>query len=596
MSSLKSSDSGLLGPNDKTLIRRLWVETLWPQRSRLFKAVVFMAVLAMATAAYGLVVKYIIDQGNALGSDTDALSNAKRYALAVLPVLVGITAISGLANYGQRILANSIALNAVGQLQKEMFARVHDADFAFFSRAPIGTLISKFTNDVTVISNALIRTLSNLIKDVLTLVLVLGVMFYLDWRLSLLILVVYPIAAWPVIVISKRLRGNAQEVQEHVGTLTSELKESLGGARMIKTYGLEARETARLSESFDERIRRYLKLVTEQARVDPILEVFGGLAIAGVVIFGVYQVTDGHSTPGDIAGVLTNLLVASPRIRALGTLNNVIQEGLASLSRIYAVIDERPEIVDAPDAKPLNAPTGKITFETVHFSYPDGTTALTDISLHIAAGETVALVGPSGGGKSTLLNLLPRLYAPRSGRIYIDDHNIADVTLDSLRGAMALVSQDVTLFQDTVAANIGMGDVSATREDIIRAAKVADAHDFISALDTGYDTIIGEDGDTLSGGQKQRLAIARAVLRDAPILLLDEATSALDTESEAKIQAALERLSVGRTTLVIAHRLSTVQNADRIYVIDKGQVVEHGTHKSLSKTRGGVYARLQSLT
>lgn len=580
---------------DRDRAVRLWTHYIWPQKRLLFSAVFFMILLAAATAAYGLLVKYIIDSATAIEGDFSAIESAKSYAFTIIPVLIGVTAVSGFSMYMQRILANSLALNVVAELQKRMFASAHSADFAFFSREPIGNLISKFTNDVTVLSNALIRTISNLVKDSLTVLLLFATMLYMDWQLTLLILVVYPVAALPIIQISKRLRGNASDVQEHIGKITSDLKESFSGARMVKAYGLEAAENTRLGKTFDERIRLYLKLVSEQARVDPILEVFGGLAIAGVFVFGVYQVTGGQSTAGDIAGILTALLAASPRIRALGTLNNVVQEGLASLARIFEVIDETAAIVDAPNAKELNNAQGQVTLDNISFSYPDGTQALDGVSLEAKPGENIALVGASGGGKSTIINLIPRLYEASAGRLLIDGRDIRDVTLASLRQNMALVSQDVTLFNDSVAANIGFGDQAASREDIEAAARAADAHDFIMALPKGYDTIVGEDGDSLSGGQKQRLSIARAILRDAPILLLDEATSALDAESEAKVQAALERLSVGRTTIVIAHKLSTVQKADRIYVLENGQIIEDGTHMALMKKRGGTYAKLKNL-
>lgn len=580
---------------DRDRAARLWTRYIWPQKRLLFSAAFFMILLAAATAAYGLLVKHIIDSATAIEGDIGAIESAKSYAVTIIPVLIGVTAISGFAMYMQRILANSLALNVVADLQKHMFTSAHSADFAFFSREPIGNLISKFTNDVTVLSNALIRTISNLVKDSLTVILLFATMLYMDWQLTLLILVVYPIAALPIIQISKRLRGNASDVQEHIGKITSDLKESFSGARMIKAYSLEHAEKKRLGKTFDERIRLYLKLVSEQARVDPILEVFGGLAIAGVFVFGVYQVTGGQSTAGDIAGILTALLAASPRIRALGTLNNVVQEGLASLARMFDVIDERPDIVDATDAVKLTDIRGQITLDNVSFQYADGTQALSGVSIKAAPGEMIALVGGSGGGKSTIINLIPRLYDVTSGTILIDGQNVKDLTLSSLREKMALVSQDVTLFNDSVALNIGFGDPAATRDDIEMAAKAADAHDFIVALPNGYDTVIGEDGDSLSGGQKQRLSIARAILRDAPILLLDEATSALDAESEAKVQTALERLSNGRTSIVIAHRLSTIQKADRIYVLENGKIAEEGTHQSLSKKRGGVYAKLRGL-
>ncbi len=593
-----------------------------------------MIFLAAATAAYTLVVSYIVDQANAINTQTtpapatsetpqqiaaqtseqaspqnsaqtrnqtrnqtqaQALAQAQQYAKLVLPVLLGITLLSGLSNYAQRILSNKIALNTVGALQKDMFERAHAADFATFSQEPIGNLISKFTNDVTVLSNALIRALSNIIKDLLTVILTIAAMLYQNWPLTLMVLLLYPLCAWPIITISKRLRGNAKAVQKHIGKITSDLNESFSSARMIKTYGLETFEIKRLGQTFNERIRLFLKLVTEQARVDPILEVMGGLAIAGVVIFGVFQVTQGSASAGSIAGVLTGLLVLSPRIRALGTLNTVIQEGLSALERIYGVIDQRPRIIDTPNAHTLTAPKGQIEFKNVSFTYADGTQALDKVSFHANPGETLAFVGASGSGKSTLINLIPRLYEAQAGSILVDNHTIKDVTLSSLRASIALVSQSVTLFDDSVLANIGFGDQNASEADIILAAKAADAHDFIMALPQAYQTRLGENGDSLSGGQKQRLSIARAILRDAPILLLDEATSALDAESEAKVQAALEALSKGRTTLIVAHKLSTILHADRIYVIDSGQIKEQGSAKALLQNPKSLFSKLKKL-
>lgn len=554
-----------------------------------------MVLLAVATAGYTWVVGYIVDQANALNAQTGAIETARQYAALVLPVLLGLTALSGLSNYAQRILTNKVALNTVGDLQAEMFASAHGSDYAHMTREPIGNLVSKFTHDVTVLSGALIRALSNLIKDSLTILLTVTAMLLQNWSLTLLVVLLYPLAAWPIITISKRLRGNAGEVQAHIGQLTAELKESFSGARLVKTYGLEILESARLGKSFKDRIRLMLKLVTEQARVDPILEIMGGLAIAGVVIFGVYQVSAEIASAGSIAGVLTGLLILSPRIRALGTLNNVVQEGLAALTRMFAVIDTQASIIEAPQAQDLTTPRGDLSFDAVYFAYPDGTSALRGVTFTATYGQTVALVGASGSGKSTIINLIPRLYDVSAGQVMIDGTDIREVTLKSLRNSIALVSQDVTLFNASIAENIGFGDQAASRADIINAAKSADAHDFITALPEGYDTVLGEDGDTLSGGQKQRLSIARALLRDAPILLLDEATSALDANSEAKVQAALSRLTQGRTTLVIAHKLSTIQMADKILVLEDGKIVETGTHKTLSRKRGGTYARLRAL-
>ena len=576
---------------DRQRIARLWRDYIWPQKGRLFLAVLFMIIFAAATAGYVYLIQLIIDATSSLDSDGGATENAVRYAKIILPVILGLTLASGIGGYVQRILTNSIALNTVGKMQTQMLRAAHALDFAQSEAESTGELIAKFTNDVSVVSAGLVRTLGNLVKDLLSVIFTIGAMLYLNWQLSAF-MVIFGVALLPIIAISKRMRGNAKEVQEHIGKMTAELKESLGAAQLVKTYGLEAREQTRLDASFSERVRLYLQMISQQARVDPILEVVGGLVIAAVVIFGVWQLGSGTATPGEIAGVLGGLLILAPRLRALGTLNNVIQESLSSVGRIFNVIDTEPTLTDAIITTSLDVEDGEIELLDVGFTYPDGTEALSGLYLKAAAGKTTALVGPSGGGKSTIMHLIPRLYDVTDGGVRIDGQDVREVSQASLRKQIAVVSQQAVLFNDTIAANIALGDLDADRQAIVQAAKAADADGFIARLPDGYDTVLGEDGAGLSGGQRQRLSIARAILRDAPILLLDEATSALDTESESKVQAALERLSEGRTTLVIAHRLATIQNADMIYVIDGGRVVESGTDASLRK-RGGVYAGLR---
>ncbi|MEM9600219.1 MAG: ABC transporter transmembrane domain-containing protein [Pseudomonadota bacterium] len=572
-------------PHDRALIRRLWQDYLAPQKARLILALFYMAIYAVATAAYLFVVQIVIDAG----SDTSVAD----YARLVLPFVIGIPLISALTNYLQRVATNAIALNAVANMQQDMFDAVLSVDLATLSREPSGTLISRFVSDVGVVGNALIRIVGNLVRDLLSIIFVIGAMLIQSWQLSLA-MAVFGLALAPLIALSRRMRGSASDAQAHVGRITAELKESFEGARLVRAYGLQDRERKRLGESFQKRIDLFMKLVSQQARVDPILEVLGGLAIAGVLIVGIWMIRSDMVTPGEIVAVLTGLLILAPRLRALGTMNNVVQEMLASLSRIFDVADMRTDLSERDDAHALQNVTGHVEFRNVGFTYPDGTQALQDVSLMADAGQRIALVGPSGGGKSTLLNLVPRLFDVSDGAVLIDGHDVRNVTLDSLRDHIALVSQHVTLFSDTVATNIALGRPSASRDDIIAAAISADAHDFITRLPEGYDTILGESGDTLSGGQRQRLSIARALLRDAPILLLDEATSALDAQSESKVQAALEKLSEGRTTLVIAHRLSTIRGADQIYVIDGGQVVESGTESQLRQKKG-LFAQLNAL-
>ena len=569
----------------RALFGRLWRGYLAPQGPRLLLAALFMAVYAAATAGYLFVVQTVIDAG-AEASVTD-------YARTVLPFVIGIPLLSAATNYLQRLETNRIALTAVEGLQTDMFEAATAADLATLRREPSGALISRFVSDVGVVGNGLIRVIGNLVRDVLSVAFVVAAMLWQSWQLSIA-MAVFLLALAPLAALSRRMRGSASEAQSHVGRITGELKESFDGARLVRAYGLEDRERERLGASFRERIRLFLKLVSQQARVDPILEVLGGLAIAAVLIGGVWLINRELVTAGQIVAVLTGLLILAPRLRALGTLNNVVQEMTASLARIFAVADMQSRVAERPGADTLDRVRGRVEMDDVHFAYADGTPALRGVSLLAEPGERVALVGPSGGGKTTALNLVPRLFDPDRGAVRVDGRDVRDVTLGSLRANIALVSQHVTLFADTVAANIALGRPGATPGAIAAAARAADAHDFIARLPDGYDTVLGERGDTLSGGQRQRLAIARAILRDAPILLLDEATSALDAGSEAKVQAALERLSEGRTVLVVAHRLSTVAGADRVYVLDGGRVVQSGPEAELREL-DGPYARLRAL-
>ena len=579
--------------DDYHLISRLWTNYIWPQKRRLLLALIFMALLAATTAAYTFIVSFVIDEANNLTKENNTIKQAQSYAFSVLPLLIFITATSGLSNYLQRILNNSIALKAVTKMQKQMLKSTYNSDFGSFKQKKSGDIISKFTNDITVVSNALIRTMSNLIAAFLTIALTIAAMLYQNWQLSL-IMTVFIIAYWPILSISKRMRGDAKNVQDQIGKITSNLKESFNNMRIVKTYNLEILENRRLSKNFDARERLQMKLVTEQARVDPILEVLGGLAIAGVVIFGVYQISNETASAGSIAAVLTGLLILSPKLRALGTLNNVAQEGLAALTRIFTVIDEEANIQDTPDSQELIKLNGEISFDNVYFKYPDGNLALKGVTLIARPGETVAIVGYSGSGKSTIMNLIPRLYDVQSGSVYIDGHDIKNIKIKNLRNNIALVSQEIILFNTTVADNLSYGNDSADMDDIIHAAKQADAHKFISELPFGYETLLGENGHGLSGGQKQRLSIARALLRDAPILLMDEATSAIDSFSEGTIKKSLKDFIINKTTIIISHRPNTVKNADRIYVLDNGNIVETGRHKDLIKKRSGVYSKLQN--
>lgn len=496
--------------------------------------------------------------------------------------------------YLMTIFNNTGVQRALVDIQEVQFDHLIDGDFARLSGDASGGFVSRFINDVNSIRDAGLRFANNFTKSVVTVIGAFAIMLYYDWQLTLILLVVYPIAFWPVIALGERVRKRAKRAQRQVGDVTALLSEGFQSHRVIKAYGLETYQKDRAKLGFIERSRLFLKVLTDKAAVDPILEVTGGVALAGILGFSAWRIASGDSSLGALLAIIGAIGIAAPELRALGTLNAVAQEGGAAADRVFEIVDAQPSVADPDEATALDAPKGEIEFRGVSFQYPDGTPALTDLSFQIQAGETVAFVGPSGAGKSTIFNLLIRLYDASAGEVLLDGQNVRSVRAADLRNATALVSQDTALFDDTVGANIALGRLGASQDDIERAAMAANAHDFIQTLPNGYASDAGEMGRNLSGGQRQRIALARAILRDAPVLMLDEATSALDAESEAKVQSALADFSKARTTLIIAHRLSTVRAADRIIVVDAGAVVETGTHDELMAA-GGVYKKLVEL-
>jgi len=428
----------------------------------------------------------------------------------------------------------------------------------------------------------------------LTLLALVGVMFMQDWQLATIAFVIFPIAVIPIVRIGKRIRKVSVNTQEEMGQFMTLLEQTFQGARVVKAYCMEAYEAGRVRAIAEKIFKLNFKADKIRALSSPIMETLGGFAIALVIWYGGYRVINSSMDPGSFFSFITALIMAYEPMKRLANLNAALQQGMAGAQRLFEVLDREPLIKERPDAAEISVTGGQIKLENVCFSYVPGQPALDGVSLEVPAGKTVALVGPSGAGKSTILNLIPRFYDLDDGVITVDGTDVRDATFASLRGAMSLVSQEITLFDDTIRANIAYGRPGASEEDIIEAARNAAAHDFIMAFPEGYETFVGERGMKVSGGQRQRLAIARAMLKNAPILLLDEATSALDTESERHIQSALKKLMAGRTSLVIAHRLSTVIDADLIHVIDKGKLAESGTHAELI-AKDGIYARLYAL-
>ena len=568
------------------LLRRLARDFLRRQAAPIALALVAMAVVAAATAANAWLMQPLLDK-IFVGREAGLLWVV---AVAVLAIAV----VKGFAGYAQSLLMYRVGQRVVADIQRTLFRRLIGADLAFFHANPTGTLIARFVSDASLLRNASANVLVGIGKDAITVVGLVIVMFYQDWALALASFVLFPIAVRPIANVGRRMRRATVNTQSEIGQFTTLLDQTFQGARHVKAYGMEAYETKRA----DRMIESVNRLLNRAARIrsatSPVMETLGGIAVAGVILYGGYQVIEGTRTAGTFFSFITALLLAYQPMKTLANLTANLQEGLAAAQRIFAVLDIEPEIQDAPGAVPLEVKGGEIRFEAVRFTYPNGGPALNGAELVVPAGKTVALVGASGAGKSTILNLIPRFYDTTTGRVLVDGTDVRRVTLGSLRGAIALVSQEVSLFDDTVRGNIAYGRFGASDTEIVAAAKAAAADDFIQALPQGYDTMVGEQGVKLSGGQRQRVAIARAMLKNAPILLLDEATSALDTESERQVQAALKVLMRGRTTLVIAHRLSTVVDADLIYVIDAGRVVESGTHAELL-ARGGAYQRLYAL-
>ncbi len=572
-----------LDQSSRQLLGRLWRDHIRHYKGRLFIAILCMGLIAIATAAMAYVMKPVIDEVF-VARDRDML-------VIVSVAILAIFVIKGLATFGQTLMMAYVGQRVIADMQIRMFDHMMLADLAYYMKNHTGSLISRFTNDVNLLRGTAGHLFVGMGKDLITLVALIAVMFERDWILALCSFFIFPVAVVPIIKIGKRMRRVSANTQAEWGRLATLLEETFAGVRHVKAYGMEGHESERARKASNGIFRLNVKSHVTRGLSAPIMETLGGIAVLVVILYGGWQVIAGARTAGDLMSFITALLLAYEPMKRLASMNANLQEGLAAAQRIYSVLDTEPAITDKPGAQALALEDGQITFDHTGFAYEAGKAALNDLSLDIPAGKTVALVGPSGGGKSTVLNLIPRFFDVSSGTVRIDGIDIRDVTIASLRKAIALVSQDVSLFNDTIAANIAYGRPGASREEVIAAADGAAARTFIEALPQGFDTMVGEKGMTLSGGQRQRVAIARAMLKNAPILLLDEATSALDSESERLVQAGLERLMEGRTTLVIAHRLATIIGADLIYYLENGCVVESGSHGDLM-ARNGAYARL----
>jgi len=561
-------------------------EAVKPYRPWLVIAMICMVIVAILSAGQAYMVKPLLDE---------IFFNKDRLMLNIVPLLLIILfLVKGVFYYGYSYLLNKVGQSVIKDLRANIYRHIQSLPLAFFHRTPTGELISRVINDVTLIQGAVSHVLVGVLKDFFQVIGLVGVIFYQDWKMALVSMVFLPMVIYPIVQFGRKHRRLSTKNQQTTALVSNILHETITGNRIVKAFCREEYETSRFLERLDRLFVIIMKDVRISCLTHPLMEVFGGVGIAMVMWYGGNQVLNGVSTPGTFFSFLTALIMIYEPIKKISKINSTLQQGVAAGVRVFSVLDIKNDVAEKTDAFPLPFIHEKIEFNDVSFSYDGKTEVLKDINLEVKAGEVLAIVGPSGGGKTSLVNLIPRFCDVGKGSISIDGHDIRDVTLKSLRNQIGMVTQQTILFNDTVRNNIAYGAFDCTEGEIYAAAKAAHAYPFIMGLPDGFDTLIGESGARLSGGERQRISIARALLKNAPILILDEATSSLDTESEREVQRALENLMRNRTTFVIAHRLSTVRNADRIIVIQEGRIVEDGTHESLLPAEG-VYTMLHGM-
>jgi len=551
---------------------------------RLFFAMVCSLVIAASTAVSAYLIKPAIDE---IFFKKDATM------LFIIPIaVIFVYLLRGLGMYGQEYLMNYVGGSIIKRLRDSLYHHIQDLSLSFFQEEKTGTLMSRITYDVNIVKTMVSTAVTGALRDCFTIVGLTFVIFYQDWKMALFAFIIFPLAFFPVVEFGRRVRRVSTGVQEAMADLSSFLHETIAGNKIVKAFGMESYEKGRFFDRTNKLFKLEMRSVIAKSLSSPIMEFLGGLGIAFVIWYGGSKVIEGTSTAGTFFSFMAAVIMLYDPVKKLAQLNNAVQQGLAASDRIFDIIDRESDIKEDPEPIVIKRGHHQVTFRNVFFQY-DELMVLKNINLEVKSGEILALVGMSGGGKTSLVNLIPRFYDVSNGSILIDDTDIRKASIKSLRDQIAIVTQDPILFNDTIRNNIAYGNPDASEEDIEQVAKAAYAYNFIQSFPVKFETTIGELGGRLSGGEKQRICIARALLKDAPILILDEATSSLDAESEMLVQKALENLMKGRTTFVIAHRLSTVAYAHRIIVIVDGQIVEEGKHEDLMALQGEYYKLYQ---
>ncbi|MFH1368266.1 MAG: ABC transporter ATP-binding protein [Elusimicrobiota bacterium] len=557
-----------------------------PYIGRFAVALACIAVYSAMTGALPFTIQWVLDKV--------LIPRDLRMLYAITMAIVGVSAVRSIAGFGQNYLTLYIAQNVTLKIREELYDKLISLSHDFYSRHSTPRLMARVTNDVNALYNSISRVPTNIIRDGLTVIVMIGVLFYYNWKFALILMVFFPVASIPLASFARKMRDASRKGQKQMGELYSYLQESLAGINIIKSFVRQKHEIERFKEENRKYYHTQHQFIRVDARSSPIMEFIGGAVLAGVLFYGGLLVTKGAWQPGDFFAFLTAAGLLYTPLKNFAQTNSLMQQAAAGAERIFEILDEKPSVTDVAGAVSMPKFSKEISFNDISFHYPEKNNIIEKLSLSIKSGESVAFVGPSGAGKTTLALLLARFYDPQEGSIAIDGTDIRKITIDSLRSQIGVVTQDTILFNESIKYNIAYGRDGASDEEIISAAKTANAHQFILKMPHGYDTVIGERGLKLSGGERQRVAIARAMLKNPPILILDEATSALDAESEKLVQEAIEHLMVDRTVLLIAHRLATVKKADRIIVVDKGKIVEIGTHHELLEKKG-IYSRLHTL-